>query len=351
MKPASSTPRPINLHPETIAKCDGPEQFETFDRLFRSVIAVPKAAVEKSEAKWKRKQEKKRTRKSIVTSKAKLGTVLSVFLALGSVGTSYAQSTPKFEVASIKVNTRSSPVDPGNGPVSIITLNFLRGIASSSRGGRFNMERVPLTFLIELSYNIKNDQLLGAPSWATNDRYEVTAKAEGNATFEQMRPMLQSLLADRFKLALHRETKEAPVYELAATRGGLKIIASKEGSCTTVDPNSPPPPNPNSPPPCGSVRRALLSSGARIEAVGLTMPKLIEILSDTVGRTIIDKTGFTGTFDVRLEFAPDEAISSGLSSGPSIFTALQEQLGLRLEGAKGPVEVLVIDHVERPSEN
>jgi uncharacterized protein (TIGR03435 family) len=82
----------------------------------------------------------------------------------------------------------------------------------------------------------------------------------------------------------------------------------------------------------------VLRTGERIEAFGISMPKLIEMLSDTVGRTIIEKTGFTETFDVLLEFAPDEAVSGGLSSGPSIFTALQEQLGLRLEGAKGPLK-------------
>ncbi|HEV8413505.1 MAG TPA: M56 family metallopeptidase [Bryobacteraceae bacterium] len=308
----------------------------------------------------------KKRLETIMTHRAALGLNLGKKMALAVaalaalalpivVGMMHAQSpataAAKFEVASIKLNTRSSPVDPGNGPVSIITLNFLRGIAYSSRGGRFNMERVPLTFLIELAYNVKDAQLLGGPSWATSDRYEVSAKAEDNATFEQMRPMLRSLLADRFKLELHRETKEAPAYELAAARGGLKIIASKE-SCTTVDPNSPPPPpNPKSPPPCGSVRRALLRSGERIEAFGISMPKLIEMLSDTVGRTILDKTGFTEMFDVHLEFATDEAISNGLSAGPSIFAALQEQLGLRLESAKRPGEFLVIDHAERPSEN
>ena len=165
--------------------------------------------------------------------------ILALLVVLGNARSSYAQSTPKFEVASIKLNTRSSPVDPGNGPISSITRHFLREAASGSREGRFNMDRVPLSFLIELAYNIKEFQLRGGPSWATSDRYEVKARAEGNATLDQMRPMLQSLLADRFKLALHHETKEAPAYELVVARSGLKIVAAKEGSCTAIDPNGP----------------------------------------------------------------------------------------------------------------
>lgn len=171
--------------------------------------------------------------------------------------------------------------------------------------------------------------------------------------------MLQSLLADRFNLTLRRETKELPFYELTAARGGLKIEAAKEGSCVTFDPNNPPPrPDPNRPfRPlnfCGGVNRSVASAAPErrdlIEAAGISMPRLIEMVSDEVGRTIVDKTGFTGTFNLRLEFAPESASGANLS-GPSISTALQEQLGLQLKSARGPVEVLVIDHAETPTAN
>jgi uncharacterized protein (TIGR03435 family) len=183
-----------------------------------------------------------------------------------------AMSLPEFEVASVKTNTQSSRLDPANGPVSSVTLNFLTAMAHSSRGGLFRMERVPLNVLIDLAYKVRDYQILGAPAWATSDRYDITAKAEGNATFEQMRPMLQSLLADRFKLVLHHETKERPVYELDVARAGLKIVAAKDGSCVTVDAkNSPLPIGQSAFPPCGSVRRSSLGSTDRIEAFGISM--------------------------------------------------------------------------------
>lgn len=187
------------------------------------------------------------------------------------------------------------------------------------------------------------------------DPYDVKAKGNGSADLDKFRLMLRSMLEDRFHLMLHRETKELPVYELVAAKGGFKFAASKEGSCLPPDPNRPPP-APDGPIPriCGGAR---MGRGL-IDVVGVTMPRLIFILSDTLGRAVVDKTGFTGTFDAHLEFTPDEGTGNvpGQAAtvdlpGPSIFTALQEQLGLRLEPAKGPVEVLVIDHVERPSEN
>jgi bla regulator protein BlaR1 len=284
----------------------------------------------------------------------------------------------KFDVASVRPNTKR-----GNGPPDIVELNLLRAVANSPQHGQFRVEGIPLNLLIQLAYNVTDSQLQGAPSWANSDRYDVTAKAEGSATFEQMRPMLQSLLAERFKLTLRREIRKLPVYDLAGAKGGIKIVAAKEGSCVMLDPNRHLPPfnpnqhplpfNPNRPPPpldiCGGVRRIVSLTPDRrdrIEAVGISMPKLIEMLSHEVGRNVRDKTGFTATFDLYLEFASDKAIVGGFgpappggpgrfeptasSPSPSIFTAVQEQLGLRLESADGPVEVLAIGSVERPSE-
>jgi bla regulator protein blaR1 len=285
---------------------------------------------------------------------------------------SISSSAPKFDVASIK------PLAGGSGrPMDPIDRGWAMksGRVSLSKAGRFEVPFVTLHQLIELAYNVTDSEVLGGPSWVRSDLYEIFAKAEG-ATLHQMPLMLRSLLADRFRLALRRETRELPVYELAVAKGGLKFAAAKEGSCVTLNPdNPPPPPDPTSPPSplnvCGGTRRQGMGLPPvrrdRIEAVAVSMPKLIEYISDDLRGIVIDKTGFTEKFDFHLEFVPGEFLSNGLGastpsdpvtaapsailSGVSIFTALQEQLGLRLTSAKRPVEVLVIDHVERPSEN
>jgi uncharacterized protein (TIGR03435 family) len=176
--------------------------------------------------------------------------------------------------------------------------------------------------------------------------------------------MLRSLLAERFNLALHRVTKELPVYELTAAKGGLKV---KDASCVNRDPNGPPLPIGSKV--CGGVTSRMFPAGrSRLEGFGVPMSKLVEVLADRIGRTVVDKTGFSGTFNFQLDFSPDEAASNPKSpptadagpetpilgtnvQAPTIFAALQEQLGLRLQAGKGQVEVLLIDHVQRPSPN
>jgi uncharacterized protein (TIGR03435 family) len=213
--------------------------------------------------------------------------------------------------------------------------------------------------LIQLAYGVKQIQIVGAPSWAHSDLYRIDAKASSDATFEQMRPMLQSLLTDRFKLKFRREVREATVYELVIAKGGPRIEPVKAGNCVTVDPNGPLPPLGSKI--CGGFTRGMMTNAPeqkdRIQGFGIPMLELVEFLSDEVGRTVLDKTGLTGLFDVQLEFVPAKTLASSLPaapvtfSGPSIFTALQEQLGLRLEPAKGPMEFLIVDHVERPTAN
>ena len=153
--------------------------------------------------------------------------------------------------------------------------------------------------------------------------------------------MLQSLLAERFKLAVHREVKELPIFNLAAAKGGLKIRPIVDGNCLPANPQVHVPPSPKN---CGG------SSWGRtlMHVAGSTMPDIAQMLSTIVGRTVVDKTGAAGLYRVDLEFADETAPPSDV---PSLYTALQEQLGLKLDSAKGPVEVLVIDHAEKPSEN
>jgi uncharacterized protein (TIGR03435 family) len=163
--------------------------------------------------------------------------------------------------------------------------------------------------------------------------------------------MLRSLMADRFRLVLHREAKERPVYNHVAAKSGIKIATLKEGSCIVANPQKPPTARPGDPPPrlCNNLH---VTRGG-IEAAGVDMTRLANTLAAILNRTVVNKTAFTGMFDLQLEYAPVDisGCGSAASSDPSIFTALQDKLRLRLESSKGPIEMLVIDNVERPSEN
>jgi uncharacterized protein (TIGR03435 family) len=258
---------------------------------------------------------------------------------------------PKFEAASIKASA---------------TTNFrmVRPLP-----GRLEAD-APVRLLMQNAYTVQPFQIVGGPDWIDSTRYQVEAKADGNANRAQLFLMLQSLLEDRFQLKIHRETRDLPVYTLVAARSGLKLPSPKEGACDTVGPDAPPdwaggqmrPPQQGQPPlaHCGNVTVALASSGARMQGGNIPMQEFVRMLSMVLDRSVIDKSGFTGLFDLRLDFLPDETTPAlpapppGApldSSSPSILTAIQEQLGLRLESSKGPVEVIVVDHVERPSAN
>jgi uncharacterized protein (TIGR03435 family) len=269
----------------------------------------------------------------------------------------HAQTSPSFDVASIKLNTSGA-----------------QGANIQSRPGNFSVENLSLRNLILLAYGIREFQLSGGPSWIDSERYDVQAKADGNTTvgFAQGAPIVQALLEDRFHLKAHRETHEGAVYFLTVAKSGLKMRQSKEGSCRNLDLNHMPPPT--APVDAGpKITNCGTNSGpngrGRMNITGITIAdvpgspfqSLTSRLAQLIGRTVIDKTGLSGNFELHLEWTPDAppaaagAVSDNPaptdSSGPSIFTAMQEQLGLKLESGRGPVETLVIDSVERPSEN
>ncbi len=286
---------------------------------------------------------------------SRLGTVVTGITALQTfhVSAVRAQSSPAtvvarpaFEVASIKLNLDCSgdrqdeQFSPGRVSVTCITLpNLIKAAYGTFANGP---EPKPNRL-----------RLFDVPDWAQSNKYNVTAKAKGATPMDQMfGPMLQVLLEDRFKLRVHRETRELPVYTMTVAKGGLKIRPSKEGSCVPVDLNHADQPSPNW---CG--RMTGKGSGLRVidDAYGMSMAEIAsKFLANRLDRPVIDETGISGLFDAHLEFtrdsvaAPDSPIEPD-AGGASIFTAVQDQLGLKLSPAKGPLEVLVIDHVERPS--
>lgn len=228
----------------------------------------------------------------------------------------------QFEVASIKKSK------PGDG-------SFRRQPLPNG----FRATNLPLRSLVYAAYDIVTDsQISGLPRWADAEAYDVDARVDAKTAeawkaltprqrWEQQKQMLRLLLADRCQLEMHTEIKVLPVYELVIARGGLKMKES--------------PPN----------EKSGMAIGSKITAHAMTVKDLADVITGDVGRLIVDKTGLAGKmFDFQLLWTPDDQQGSD-DAGPSIFTAVKEQLGLKLVSSKGPVEVLVIDHMEKPSAN
>jgi uncharacterized protein (TIGR03435 family) len=188
----------------------------------------------------------------------------------------------------------------------------------------------------------------GGPAWLNTDFYDITAKAAANASLDEMYgPMTKALLESRFHLKMHDEVRQLPVYNLTVAKKS-KLTPAKEGSCVPIDLKTvlatPPPPNY-----CG---RNTTTKGATIvfDGHGMTIAEFMNRALRTLDRPVIDRSGLKGRFDFHLEFVTPQVSAAG-DAGPSIFTALQEQAGLKLSPSQGPVEVHVIDSIERPSEN
>jgi uncharacterized protein (TIGR03435 family) len=254
---------------------------------------------------------------------------------------------PAFDVVSVKPNKSDS------GMVRIM-----------AKPDGYSASNVSLKMLIQSAYGIRQDLISGAPSWADSARFDIDAKVAGsdvdalkNLSPEQRRIILQPLLADRFKVKVHIEIKQLPVYELVLAKGGSKLKEATPGDTYAngikgFD---------------GVGHAGMMRTGpGQLTAQGVPMTSLANMLSQQLHRTVLDKTGLTGKYDLELTWTPEQGADPMFkgseaspqrgdaapdSSGPSIFTALQEQLGLRLQSSKGPVETIVIDHVEMPSEN
>ena len=260
----------------------------------------------------------------------------------------------EYEVASIK---------PNKSGTNMVRLMFSPDGLSATNG--------TLQMLIHAAYGVEDNQISGGPRWLNSDHYDIEAKmdsatadalhklSEDQGRLERQR-MLQVLLADRFKLTIHRETKELPVYMLVIAKNGPKIQEAKPGD---TYPNGFKGPD-------GRAGAGMFFMDGRgsVTGQGIPIENLARLLSQQLGRKVEDKTALTSKYDFTLKWTPDESQGAMFkgpgpgpqdaasrpppdASGPSIFTALQEQLGLKLESQRGPVEILVIDHAEQPSEN
>jgi uncharacterized protein (TIGR03435 family) len=241
-----------------------------------------------------------------------------------------ASTDPVFEVASIK------PSAPGGRGMSI----------NRSNGGRITTQNVPLRFLITFAYDVRDFQVTGGPGWLNADRWDITAKPDRDVErgFEGqtlVRTMMKALLAERFGLAVHTETKEMPIYALVVAKNGPKLQTTPEGTKDT----------------------GISAGRGTMKFTKANMGTVAQALSGQLGRVVIDETGLKGDFDFKIEFAPEQNAPMKPVDGPekpeiapesdrpSLFTAVQEQLGLRLESKKGPVQILVIDKAEKATEN
>jgi uncharacterized protein (TIGR03435 family) len=274
----------------------------------------------------------------------------------GTVADGAQQPPLAFDTASVKPNKSGAEeryirIDPGGASLTVVNLQ--------------------LRELITFAYQIQSFQLEGGPNWITSDRFDILGKPErpvpGTGAFfngqEPLRLMMRTLLAERFKLAMHKQTKELPIFELVLARQDGKpgpqlrpaAVDCAARSAAAARGETPPalsgPPGPGS---CGMNMNPVSVRGG-----GVTMTMLANLLERTVGRLVIDRTGLTGTWDLEVKYTPERSqLPPGVEppvpidwNGPSLFTALEEQLGLKLRPARGPVEVLVIDSVQQPTPN
>jgi uncharacterized protein (TIGR03435 family) len=234
-----------------------------------------------------------------------------------------AGASPEFEVASVKPR----PFVPG-------------GMKMTFRHGMLNVDIAALRQIIGAAYAIQRVRVQGGPSWLDTEQYVIAAKAgNADASWDQARTMLQTLLADRFKLAVHRETKELDVYSLVVGKGGSKLQEAKEDEKTDTT-------------------QGRTQSGVQMTFQKMPIGGLVNAVANILGSPVLDKTGLKGFYDFKLEWTPDgfrkpgtDTLAQPVDAAPDLIGALQEQLGLKLEKKKGPGEVLVVDHAERASEN
>jgi uncharacterized protein (TIGR03435 family) len=237
-----------------------------------------------------------------------------ILLTLLLTALSALAQSPAFEVASIKLNNSGS----GRG-------------TETTGPGRVTLVNTNISSLIQQAFGIKGFQISGAPGWVTSDQFDVTATTGTSKDLSdiELEPYFESLLAERFHLKYHRETKEMQVYALEVAKTGAKLTTHAGAGDTSTNISNGP-------------------AQTSMKSVNMPMKGFAGMLGRRLDRMVIDNTGLTGGYDLTLEWAPNPSPDS---TEPSLFTALQEQLGLKLESTKAPVEIIVIDNIERPTEN
>jgi uncharacterized protein (TIGR03435 family) len=255
--------------------------------------------------------------KNFIPAIALLGAILALTISASARAQTSAQMPAQapqaFEVASI----RAVGTDPGPGTFPTFP------------SAQFTMENMPLTIMISMAYGVSDNRIASKPEWMDSTFFTVKAKPEGDValTQKQYRPLLQQLLQQRFKLAVHHETRDIQGYALVVSKGGPKLTPAKEKDTGAT--------------------AYILEDGIRGQS--MSIEGLASLLTRPLGQPVLDKTGIEGNYILNLTFAPPNSTESTL---PSVFTALQEQLGLKLEPQKVPTDFLVIDHVEKvPTEN
>jgi uncharacterized protein (TIGR03435 family) len=237
---------------------------------------------------------------------------LVVFLIGFSVA--FGQDGPAFDEVSIK---RSPPYVPG----------MTTGVRLD--GQIFRASSIPLRNLIYSAFGVPSWALSGGPSWLDTDVFDIIATIPANTPVSSINAMLQALLSERFQLKVHKETRDFPVYALVVLKDGSRLKASVDGKFTVS------------------------STRGHLELHHASMPVFIQYLggAHAADRPVIDRTGISGYFDFVLNWSPEGAQANPTDIGASVFTAIQEQLGLKLDPQRAPAEFIVIDHVERPSDN
>ena len=261
----------------------------------------------------------------------------TICLAVLSSAAAFGQG-PTFEAVSIKANRSGEQRSSFRGNLS--------GISVTNQ---------TMNDIIRNVWGVNRLQIVGGPSWVGEDRFDIEAKASGKASRDELVAMMKTMLADRFKLTVHQEMRPIPVYSLVLARPDGRLGPSMRQSLAKCDrtnlpaPGTPPPPPP---PPLNGVELPACGTntgGGVLRAAGIDLEPFTRNMAGAAGRIIVDKTGLTGTFDMVLKFNPDANDTS--SDVPTLFAAVQEQLGLKLDPQTAPAEVLVIDRVEKPTEN
>lgn len=276
--------------------------------------------------------------------------------------TAQPAARPRFDVVSIKPckaeATKDIPVNGGDSSPGRLSIGC--GILADTD----NVGMIQVAYNRYASGQLTSTKVIpieGGPDWIHSERFDIDAKSEGQPSMMMMQgPMMQTVLEDRFRLKIHRETRQGLVYELALGKGSPKLKSLQDGSCTPAVMGGPLPLLADGQRRC----RNMVSPRGKVDIEGGTLSMLAGMLGMVLDRPVIDKTGITNYFEIHLLFSPDDfaaprratadpgaPVAVRASDAPNIFQAIQEQLGLRLVPAKGPVDVLVIDHIERPSEN